>query len=137
MMLIDESRTALFALSDLASGNPDPVSVLKVQADLVRLHLLVGEEMCRKYSAKERSYLARKLAQAKSYQHGRMELKMTGGDASEAALLASGEDYTREIDAAAEYESYRILLKSIQNAIDVSRQLVSFYRGAEANQPNS
>jgi len=37
-----------------------------------------------------------------------------------------GEEYQREIDAATEFELYGVFLRSIQNALDHSRQVVSF-----------
>lgn len=139
MSLIQDSKTAIFALSDLASGNPDPLSLIHVQADLVRLHAELGQEMALKFHGKERAYIARKIAHAQQYQQGRLpgEKRLTASDATEAATLAIGEEWNAEVDTSAEYEGYRTLLKSLQNTIDFGRTLISFYRSSESNQPNS
>lgn len=138
MSLLLEATQAMTKLHQLTSAlktgsSPDPYSILGIQSDLVRLHWLLGEEMSRKFGAKERMYLARKIEQAKQYQKGRVDLKLTIGDSTEAALLAVGEEYGREIESAEEYERYRIFLKSIQAAIDHSRQVVSFLKSAESS----
>ena len=133
MSIIAEAKQSIFDLAELAGGSPDPVSLIGVQARLVRLHAELGQEMAAKFKGKERAYISRKLAQAKEYQKGRLpgEHRLTAADATEAAILAVGEEWAAEIDTAAEYEGYRTLLRSLQNAIDYGRTLISFYKSSE------
>ena len=134
--VLDTARQTLNELADLTGGlsngaTPDLHSLLGIQSRLVTLYLEVGEERTRKFNSKESLYLQRKLVQAKQYQKGRIDLKMTGADATEAALLAVGEDFQREIDAATDFELLGVFLKSIERAIDHSRQVVSHIGKAE------
>lgn len=137
MTHLDDARLALVGLNDLTKrikdgSPPDPHSVLGYMSDLVRLYSLIGEDMAQRFGAKERSYLNRKIAQAKEHAKGRVTFK-SSKDAEEAAFLAVGEEYQREIDAMQEFELYRVMLRSIQNAIDFSRTMISFLKASEAN----
>ncbi len=119
-------------------ATPDPHSVLSVQADLVRLYALLGEEMAGKFAGKERRYLERKIEHAKQYVKGRLDTqkRVSAADAEHNAFLAVGDEYGREIDAMEEYELYRVMLKSLQNAFDFSRSVVSFLKTSEASPSN-
>ena len=96
--LIEEAKTTLLSLHELTKrfGDgfiPDAHAVLARQSDIVRLHLEVGQEMAKKFGAKESRYLARKIEEAKQYRHGRIELKKTASDSTQDALLAVGEEF--------------------------------------------
>jgi hypothetical protein len=142
MSYLDDARQALQQLHDLTmsfgqGGTPDPHSVLACQSRLVRLYSLIAEERTKKFGAKESAYLARKIQQAKQYQKGRITLDgkrmMSAADATEAALLAVGDEFQREIDTATEFELYGAFLKSIQNALDYGRQVTSTLKRSESN----
>ena len=138
--LIQDATQAMVTLHNLTSAlkhgsTPDAHTILGIQSDLVDFYRQVGEEMATKFGAKEAAYLSRKIAQAQQYQKARIELKMTGGDSAEAAMLAVAEEYSRENENATEYERYRTFLRSIQNAIEHTRQTVSFLKTAE-NSPS-
>lgn len=135
-MILEEATAAMKELHALTTGMkqgspPDAMTILGIQSDLVNFYREIGEDMARKFGTKERSYLERKISQAQQYQKARLELKMTGGDSSEASLLAVGDEFNKEIESAVEYERYRTFMKAIQNAIDSSRQTVSFLSKAE------
>lgn len=138
MSVLAEAKQALLDLHSLTKGlkdgrTPDAASVLGHQAELVRLHALLGEDMAARFGGKERAYLARKIAQAKEHANGRVNLKLTSKDAEEAALLAVGEEFNNEIDVMETYELYRIMMKSLQNGIDFARSVASFVKTSESN----
>lgn len=141
MSLLQEATLALLDLHKLTSAfssgsTPDPVSVLGYQSKLVDLHARLGQEMAKKFGSKESRYLARKLEEAKHYRKGRIELKKTGIDSTQDALLAVGEEFQAEIDSAEEYEAYRTMLQSLDRAFSHSMQVVSFLGKAESRSPN-
>lgn len=111
---------------------PNPVLVVGIMSDLVKAHEDIGQEMAQRFGAKERAYLHRKLQEAKQYQAGRMDIKKRIADVSNDAMLSVGEEYEKEIERAEEYESYRTFLRSLQNAIDYSRTVISFLKTSEA-----
>jgi hypothetical protein len=94
---------------------------------------LLGEEMSRKFGNKERRYLERKVRQAERHEHGRLVLKRTSKDAEELAFRDVQAQYEAEVAAMEEYELLRALLRSLQNALDFSRQVVSFIRNSESH----
>jgi len=87
--------------------------------------------MAKKFGGKEGRYLKRKMAEAKEYRRGRIDLKKTGIDSTNDALLAVGGEFQAEIDSAEEYESYRIMLRSLDNAFSHTLQVVGFLKTAE------
>ncbi len=136
MSILEEATQAILSLHALTKGfaqgsPPDPSSVLGYQSNLVRLHMELGQEMSRKFGTKEAAYLGRKIAEAKQYKHGRIDLKKTGGDSERDALLAVGEEIEKEIESATEFEQYRNMIRSMQNALDHSRTVVSFIKSGE------
>lgn len=136
MTILQDSTQAILDLHALTKGfaqgsPPDPSSVLGYQSNLVRLHMELGQEMARKFGTKESAYLSRKIAEAKEYKNGRINLKKTGGDSAQDALLAVGEEFNREIESATEYEQYRQMIRSMQNAIDFARTTISFIKSGE------
>lgn len=138
MTPLDDAAQAMVTLHQLTSGlkagsPPDVYSLLGIQSDLVQAYLDIGQEMARKFGAKESAYLARKIAEANEYRKGRIDPKRKIADVANDALLAVGEEFQREIDLAEEYERYRTLLRSLQNSLDYARQVTSFMRSAEQN----
>lgn len=138
MTVLTEAKKALLDLADLTGsiangGNPDPHSVLGYQAKLVRYYALVGEEMARQFGAKERAYLSRKIAQAKEHIKGRRDLNLTSKDAEERAIQEVEQLHLDEIDRMESFELYRVFLKSLQNGIEHSRQMVSYLKTAESH----
>src|SRR4051794_20757846 len=116
--LLDEAKQALLDLSELTEGiargePPDVHGVLGFQSRMVRYHALVGEEMARKFGAKERAYLTRKIEQAQQHQHGRVALELTSKDSEERAFGEVRKLYEEEIDRMEEFELYRVFLKSL------------------------
>jgi len=109
---------------------PSPNQIFDIYGRLVGLYAKIGEEMCRKFNAKERAYLHRKIEAAKVYQKGRYD-KLTSGDAQQSSLLAVGEEIDKEIETATAYEQYRTLRKSIEAAIDFARSIQSFISRSE------
>lgn len=137
MTLIQDASTAITGLHTLTSsfGNnaaPDPYSVLAYQSKIVSLYEKLGQEMSRKFGKKESEYLSRKISEAKAYRHGRIELKKTGGDSAQYALEQVEKDMERENQAAEEYESYRLMLQSLDKAFQHSFQVVSFVKSSES-----
>jgi len=137
MTLIEEATATLLALHELTKGfgegsTPDPHSVLGYQSKIVDLHSRIGQAMAKKFGGKEGRYLKRKMAEAKEYRRGRIDLKKTGIDSTNDALLAVGEESQAEIDSAEEYESYRMMLKSLDNAFSHTMQTVSYVSKAES-----
>ena len=116
---------------------PNPNLILGIQADLVLLHMELGQEMAQKFSTKEQAYLSRRIAEASQYMAGRGDItrKLAATDAQQEARLKVTAESTEEIRSAMEFEQYRTLLKSIQNAIESTRQVVSFVGRAE-NHPS-
>jgi hypothetical protein len=136
MTLIEDASSAIRNLHELTSGfgsggTPDPLSVLGYQSKIVELHSKLGQEMSRKFGGKESAYLTRKIAEAKMYRQGRKELK-TVADSSQEALTFVENDMIRENQAAEEYESYRLMLQSLDKAFQHSMQTVSFLGKAES-----
>jgi hypothetical protein len=136
MTVLQEATEAILDLHALTRGfgtgsPPDPSSVLGYQSNLVRLHMELGQEMARKFGTKESAYLSRKIAEAKEYKNGRINLKKTGGDSTQDALLAVGEEFNREIESATEFEQYRNMIRSMQNAIDFARTTISYIKSGE------
>lgn len=120
------------ATQGMAEGQmPSPNQVFDIYGRLVGLYAEIGEEMCRKFNAKERAYLHRKIEAAKAYQRGRHDEKLTSGDAQQSSLLSVGEEIEKEIETATEYEQYRTLRKSIESALDFCRSLQSFISRSE------
>lgn len=141
MTHIAEAKEAIIGLHQLTIGflngsQPDAQSVLGYQSKMVRLHALLSEEMSRTFGNKERAYLNRKIEQAKQHAHGRVELKLTSKDAEEAAFISVRQRYEDEISRMEEYELMRALLRSLQNALDYSRQVVSYLKTVEHSPPN-
>src|SRR5438128_1490974 len=127
MTLLEEAKGAMLDLAELTSGfgrgaPPDPFSVLGYQSNLVRLYALLGQEMSRKFGTKENAYLSRKLAQAEQHTRGRIDLKLTSKDSEEFAFRQVKKQYEEEIRQLEEFELHKIFLKSLQNALDHSRQ---------------
>lgn len=116
---------------------PNPNLILGIQADLVLIHMELGQEMAQKFSTKEQAYLSRKIAEANEYRAGRMDtiLKLVATDAQQYARLKVTTEATEEIRSAMEFEQYRVFLKSLQNAIESTRQIISFVGRAE-NHPS-
>lgn len=145
MSLIPETSALLKQVVDETKGMregviPSPGTLFDLYNSLLSAYVRLGEEMCQKFSAKERAYLERKIAIAKHHRQGRIELKKTLGDATNDAILAAGEEAQREIDAMAEYEGYKTLLNSVDHSIDFIRSLNSYVTKAErmpASQPYS
>ena len=134
--LIQDASAAITELHQLTSGfgtgsTPDPHSVLGYQSKIVDLHSRLGQEMSRKFGGKESAYLTRKITEAKQYRHGRIELKKTGGDSAQYALEQVESDMIRENEAAEEYESYRLMLQSLDRAFHHASQVISFLGKAE------
>jgi len=128
--------TTIGLLREVAEQTADPTSVppatlFKLYNRLIEAYTNLGEEMCRKFSAKERSYLARKIAQAKAYQGERYKEKISVKDAEMTAMLSVGGEAEKEIEAAAEYEGYRTLIGSVDRAIDFTRSLISYSKYSE------
>jgi hypothetical protein len=136
--VLQEASASIRELHSLCMGmrsgsSPDPYSVLGIQADLIRLHMDLGLEMAQKFGSKESAYLSRKIAEANQYRAGRKDVSKKIADVTNDAILAVGEETQREIDSAVEYESYRTMLRSIQNALDYARSVVSFVKTAETS----
>ena len=136
MSVIEEATAAVRTLSSLCSGmresQPDIYSILAVQSDLVRLHMELGQEMAKQFGSKESAYICRKIAEANAYVKGRRDPTKKIADVTQEALLEVKAEQGQEITAAVTYESYRTLLKSLQNALDYARTVVSFLKTAEA-----
>lgn len=138
MTILHSATAAMVKLHALTTSfsngsTPDAYSVLGIQSDLVDLYRQVGDEMASKFGAKESAYLCRKIEEAKQYQKGRLDPAKKIADVTQEALLAVGDEMNREIEAATEYKSYRTMLRSIQNALDYSRSVVSFVKTAESS----
>ena len=138
MSLIQQAKKAMLDLAELTSGfsrgaPPDPHSVLAYQSELVRLYALIGEDMSRTFGLKEMAYLSRKIEQAKQHTKGRVDLRMTSKDSEERAFREVKGLYEQEIQAMESFELHRVFLKSLQAAIDHSRQVVSFLGKQEKN----
>lgn len=138
MTIIDQAKQAMLNLHNLTIGfrsgsPPDPHSVLGYQSEIMWLYAQLGEEMAKTFGSKERAYLTRKIEQARLHAHGRVEMKLTSKDAEEAAFRAVKEQYDAEIDAMQEFELLRVMLKSLQNALDHTRTVVSFIKTTEKN----
>jgi hypothetical protein len=140
MTLLQQAVTAITELSTLAKGFrtgeiPNPNLILGIQADILDLHMQLGQEMAQKFGTKEQSYLARKIAEATHYKSDRMDIerKLAASDCQKYAILAVTTESTEEIRSAMEYEQYRAMLKSLQNAFDYARSLVSFIGKSERN----
>jgi hypothetical protein len=119
----------------MRESQPDVYSLLAVQADLVRLHMELGQAMAKEFGAKESAYINRKIAEANQYVAGRSNPKKKIADVTQESLLAVGEEFDKEIQSAVTYESYRTLLRSLQNALDYSRTVVSFLKQTESLPP--
>jgi len=140
--LLLEASAAMRGLHSLTvsfgtGSTPDPQSVLAYQSKIVSIHERLGQEMARKFGAKERAYLNRKIQEAKQYQHGRIELKKTASDSSKDAILAVGDELDKEIESAQEYESYRLMLQSLERAFQHSIQVVSLLKTSESSSSKS
>ena len=111
---------------------PSPNVTLDLHRELVGMYSALSEEMCQKFSAKERAYLSRKIAEANQYRAGRHDDKLTVKDAEVAARLNVGEEVEKEIDSSSEYEQYRALLRSLDHALDYIRSLTSYLKKENA-----
>jgi hypothetical protein len=91
--------------------------------------------MAQKFGTKERANLTRKLAESSHYRADREDLtrKLAATDCQKYAILAVTNESLAEIATEMEFEQYRQLLKSMQNAIESSRQVVSFIGKSERN----
>lgn len=99
---------------------------------LVKAYQDIGDNLNKSFSAKERSYLSRKIAEAKNYKKGRME-KMTCKDAEIEALDMTANKYEQQIIDMENYEKHRHLLRSIDRAIEFCRSIRSYLNTAEKN----
>ena len=137
MTLLQEATETLVNLHHLTMGfstgsSPDPHSVLGYQSKITYLHQMLGQEMARKFGAKESRYLDRKLSEAKNYIKGRIDLKKNASDSTRDALIGVEGEYRTEISSAEEYESYRSMLKSLDHAFSHTMQVVSFIGKSES-----
>src|SRR4051812_46851427 len=108
MSVVDDAKQAILDLHELTKGlgdgvTPDVQSILGIHSRMVRLHMDLGVEMCQRFGAKERAYLARKIAQATEHLHGRRTLNLTSKDAEEAAVVRVRQEHLEEIDRMEEY----------------------------------
>jgi hypothetical protein len=138
MTLIDQAKDALLDLADLTEGiahgaPPDVHSVLGYQSKMIRFYTLIGEEMAKKFGNKERSYLARKIEQAKQHERGRIDLKLTSKDSEQRAMREVRQLHEEEIERAQEFEMYRVFLRSLQNGFEHTRSIASFLKRQEEN----
>jgi hypothetical protein len=137
MSVLQESTQAILDLHSLcvnmATSQPDVHSLLGIQANLVRLHTELGQELAARFGAKESAYVSRKISEAQQYVHGRKDPAKKIADVAQESLLAVGEEFEKEIEAAVTYERYRTLLKSLQNSLDYCRSVVSFLKTSESN----
>jgi hypothetical protein len=125
MSLLEESVQAIHNVHSLCvnmkNAQPDVYSLLGIQADLLKLHTDLGQEMAHKFGAKESAYI------------GRQNPAKKIADVNQDSLLAVKGDCDREIEAAVTYERYRTLLKSLQNSLDYARTVVSFLKTSESH----
>ena len=140
MTTLNRSVAAMKELHEHAVGFrtgeiPNPNLILGIQADLVLLHMELGQEMAQKFGTKEQAYLSRKIREAQEYKAGRMDVtqKLAASDCQKYATLAVTTEAMEEIRSAVEFEQYRVLLRSIGNAIESTRQIVSFIGKSERN----
>jgi hypothetical protein len=137
MSLLEESVQAIHNVHSLCvnmkNAQPDVYSLLGIQADLLKLHTDLGQEMAHKFGAKESAYIGRKIAEANQYVKGRQNPAKKIADVNQDSLLAVKGDCDREIEAAVTYERYRTLLKSLQNSLDYARTVVSFLKTSESH----
>lgn len=136
MNLIEQASAAITELHQLTSGfgtgsTPDPHSVLGYQSKIVYLESRLGQEMAKRFGAKEKAYITRKIAEAKEYRKGRINTK-TVADSTQEALLSVENELIRENETAEVYESYRLMLQSLDKAFRHSMQVVSHLNKAES-----
>lgn len=135
MTLIEQASQAITELHMLTMSFsrgeiPNPVQVLAYQSKIVQLHTDIGQEMSQKFGFKEAAYIQRKIMEAKSYRKGRENLK-TVADSSSNAISEIEEEYRQERQTAEEYESYRLMLQSLDKAFQHTFQVVSFVKSSE------
>lgn len=139
MTAIHEAAQAQGELVDLVNrlrtGDPLPscLEFLQVQGRLVACYQGVSKEVANAFGPKERAYLGRRIAMAKAYQGDRYGDKIKPAkDAEMLSLLAVGEEIEKEIESAAYYEDCRLLLASLDRAIDFCRSANATLRSAES-----
>ncbi len=95
----------------------DPMLIAGLQAELVEIRWLVGEEFSAKFSAKEKAIISRKTGFANSYMKHRKRGGITVKDAEVYSLEDVVSKYEEEVDTETEFIHYRTLLASIDSAI--------------------
>lgn len=102
--------------------------------ELVQISGLVSQELSRRFSAKEKANIDRKIAHAKAYISHR-KLKLTGKDSEIEALNSIETQFMNELDAMSDYEDMKLLLQSIDRAISFIQSLQSRIANMERSQP--
>ncbi len=102
---------------------PDPMKIEGLQAELVEIRWLVGNEFSNKFSAKEKAILARKTGFANSFARHRKR-NNTVKDSELMSLEDVDEKYTAEIDKETEFIHYKTLLDSLDAALAHSHSAV-------------
>lgn len=106
-----------------------PYEINVVGREMTAVHWDVSMELATKFSAKEKSYLARKIAQANHYEKGRWDEKLKSAkDAENKALILSSAELYTEVDRASEYEQLRLIQRSIEKAMDQNRSSLSLMK---------
>lgn len=106
-----------------------PYEINNVGREMTAVHWDVSMELATKFSAKEKSYLTRKIAQANHYEKGRWDEKLKSAkDAENKALILSTAELYAEVDRASEYEQLRLIQRSLERAIEQNRSSLSLMK---------
>jgi len=119
------------AETDLQTQTPSGHTLFTLYNELLDVYTALGEEMCKRFSAKERAYISRKIEAAKHYRKGRHEEKLNVKDSEMNALELSEIQLNAEIDQAEIYEQYRTIRDSVDRAISYIRSLNSYLKISE------
>lgn len=140
MNLYAESSAAMKRLHDLCSGfgngsPPDSYSVLGLVNDLTYFYGRIAEEQAKMFGGSQRARLQRKIEEAKHMRSFR-DAGKTLGDAEKDAMLATGEEYGKEIDSMEAYELGVAYMQSLDRAIRFGISAASAVRNQESSTPH-
>jgi hypothetical protein len=111
-----------------------PLEINNTGRKMINCHWEVSLQLATKFSAKEKSYLDRKIKQAKSYKKGRYDDKLKSAkDAENQSIIATTKELYAEVDRAEEYETLRQIQRSLERAIDQNRSTQSLMKLHETN----